>query len=500
VTKLLIYICLIASSVALERFAKPYPKGWLRQPWGFAVLAAQISILFGGLTVISGNIIVSALLTWFILAFFVVVSNAKFTTLGEPLVFSDLALIGAVFQHPQFYLSALKFWHKAAIIIAAILLLAAFSLLITPSLAEHAEGLIYILAGCALLYGALRIAPAAHGDLLDDIKNNGVTPTLLHYWLQWRQIPTPTPWTAPKRKSSAQQAPELIIIVQCESFADPAELFAAQGLPASAPLNGLSQARDAAWQWGNLNVSGFGAYTMRTEYGVLFGRNDEELGLRRFDPLLTAQQEGSYALPAKLADESKKGWISFFIHPHDMRFYGRDAIMPAAGFSALIGEDQFPAPHPAEGRYVTDQAVADKIIDVAAQQSGPALLYAVTIENHGPWSPDQTASSADGANGLTQSYINLVQHSDTMLSRLQQETARIAAEQSRPAMLVFFGDHRPSIPNVTSPEGDRHTPYVVLRFDASGQIVRGDHRHKNLSPATLHHDILDLILGNKAAI
>lgn len=64
------------------------------------------------------------------------------------------------------------------------------------------------------------------------------------------------------------------MIVQCESFTDPVTLF---GDPALA-LPGLERARAMAWQSGRLLVSGFGAYTMRTEYGVLFGLPEEQLG------------------------------------------------------------------------------------------------------------------------------------------------------------------------------------------------------------------------------
>jgi hypothetical protein len=106
-------------------------------------------------------------------------------------------------------------------------------------------------------------------------------------------------------------------------------------------LPGLARARADAWQWGNLNVSGFGAYTMRTEYGLIFGRDEEELGFRRYDPFLTATREVAHALPARLA---VRGWRSLFLHPHDLRFYNRHRIMPAAGFAEMVGEEHFAPP------------------------------------------------------------------------------------------------------------------------------------------------------------
>ncbi len=267
------------------------------------------------------------------------------------------------------------------------------------------------------------------------------------------------------------------VVIQCESFADPAELF---GDPALA-LPGLTAARANAWQWGDLLVGGFGAYTMRTEYGVLFGRSEAELGFRRFDPFLTALGEATFALPNRLA-----GWRSVFVHPHDMRFYNRDQIMRAGGFAELVGEDRFNPPGADEGRYVTDAAMADKIADLVWTSDQPTLIYAVTIENHGPWEVD-TGNLPDD---LKQGYLRLVRNSDAMLTRLLADLASLR----RPATLVFFGDHRPSIPGFSVPGGARHTPYVIVRLDAEGRCVRGEGTRADLTPAQLHHAILGLLV------
>jgi len=306
----------------------------------------------------------------------------------------------------------------------------------------------------------------------------GLLPTMLLYWRRWRAEADPQPCPEPAR-DTPDDAPELVVIVQCESFADPVALF---GDPARA-LPGLEAARAAAMQWGNLDVSGFGAYTMRTEYGVLFGRDEAALGFRRYDPLLTARGEGSYALPSRL-----KGWRSLFVHPHDMRFYGRHEIMPAAGFAELVGEERFTPPAPGEGRYVTDAAMTEVILQLAQDARQPTLIHAVTIENHGPWAPDAHGS---GSPDLIESYMRLVRHSDAMLTALVQRLSALG----RPALLVFFGDHRPSIPGASVPGGERHTPYVMIRIDAAGRVLPGANLRVDLAPAGLHHTLLDFVLG-----
>lgn len=420
-----------------------------------------------------------------LLAIVVLASNAKYATLGEPLVFSDLALVGAIFRHPQFYLSAVPAWQRAVVATAAAVLLAVLAWLFVADVATHAAGLAIMLGSLGVLALSVRTTPFAnlaqtpHNEA--DVRDLGLTPTLMLYYLRWRASHDPVPCPASERQP-AHDTPDLLVVIQCESFADPVELFDTPDLV----LPGLAAARASACQHGNLRVSGFGAYTMRTEYGVLFGREEQELGFRRYDPFLTALGEASYALPARLGP----GWRALFIHPHDLRFYGRDAIMPAAGFSELVGEGRFAKPAPGEGRYVTDAAMTDEILALARAAQQPTLLYAVTIENHGPWAPDTGLGGSD----LVGSYIRLARHSDTMLKRLVEGLGSIG----RPAMLVFFGDHRPSIPGATDPSGDRDTPYVIVRTDGHGGFLHGENRQSDLTPAQLHHTILDTLRGEPA--
>ena len=115
----------------------------------------------------------------------------------------------------------------------------------------------------------------------------------------------------------------------------------------------------------------------------------------------------------------------------------------------------------------------------------PTLIHAVAIENHGPWPADKA-----GAHGKQFSaYLRLVAKGDAMLARLVDEMAALL----RPAILVFYGDHRPSIPGAAEPGGDRDTPYVLLSYTADGTIIPGTGNPHDLTPAQLHHALLAAI-------
>lgn len=487
VAKFLIFLVMLAGSVGLDRLVRPRPfrRGRVtgRSLPGIALHGAITSVVFGVLLAVCGNATASALLTLALVGLFVMVSNAKQAMLGEPLVFSDLALIAAVFQHPQFYMSALSGAQKVALGVLALALPGLLWWLFVPDPAPHGIGAALAVLGVGLIALSLRLGPwsalARVPDGEADVARHGLLATLLLHWARWRATPDPAP--CPPLRACAAPAPdraEIAIVIQCESFADPVALFGDDALA----LPGLAATRAVAWQAGNLEVCGFGAYTMRTEYGVLFGRDEAQLGFRRFDPFLTALGEASHAMSARLAGA---GWRSLFVHPHDMRFYNRDRIMRAAGFADLVGQDHFAAPDAGEGRYVSDAAMAGRIMELARAARAPTLIYAVTIENHGPWS----GAGSRGPDALRQGYLRLVRNSDAMLTTLVDQIRALG----RPALLAFFGDHRPSIPGVSMPGGPRHTPYAIVRTDGQGRVLPGDGAQQDLTPAQLHHAIIGLL-------
>lgn len=385
-------------------------------------------------------------------------------------------MIRAIFQHPQFYLSALTPLQLIVLGAGLVALVGTVVQFSTAQLTVRAIGL--VAAGAAIvLFKALvqftdlrelRLNP----ELQRDVLRHGLIATLVIYWHYWRRQPD---YPACGEQQIPGQSDEVVVVVQCESFADPVELFDDPALA----LPGLTRAKALSFASGRLLVPGFGAYTMRTEFGILFGISEQELGLHKFDPYLTGAEYRSWALPNRLA---RKDWETHFVHPHDMRFYGRDKLMPDAGFDTLSDEKSFPPRDPAAGRYVTDEAVCDKILDLAKASHSSCLIYAVTIENHGPWS----ASAGPDANSGRDAYLHLVRKSDDMLARLLDELSQL----KRPIILCFFGDHRPSIPNHSEPSDKRHTPFVLIRFDQNGQPVSSGEETQDITPAQLHHEIL----------
>lgn len=445
-----------------------HPRG--RRRWtarAFAIRASAMLATTGAILAVTGSSALAFASTALFAAALAAGSNLKRRHLGEPLVFSDLAYIGAAIHHPRLYIGVLP---PPIRVLVGLLPLVVIGVVVwggSANAERHTAGLAIGVTGLAVLAWALRELPATP-DLEHDVARHGLVATMLRYWLCWRR----TTLAVPARPALApgRDAAEIVIVVQCESFVDPADL---PGLPLHLPA--LEAARARADLSGRLLIDGFGAYTMRTEFGVLTGLADRELGFRRFDPFV----RGADAAPCALATRfAARGYDTQFVHPFELGFYGRDRLMPALGFKTLAGRPAF-AGAAKDGPYVSDHAVAANLRARVEAASGPTLIYTVTMENHGPWAPPKGETALHA-------YSRHLANSDAMLADLMD----LLDHTKQRMLLVFFGDHRPSIPGHVEPGPIRHTPYVILsnRPDSIGGAA-------DLTPAELHHALIRQAAG-----
>lgn len=180
---------------------------------------------------------------------------------------------------------------------------------------------------------------------------------------------------------------------------------------------------------------------MRTEFAVLTGVAEEEIGFDQFDPYLRAYRRVENALPGQM---SIAGFRCEFVHPYDRRFFRRDVAIPALGFHSFLDETAFPASERI-GRYVSDRAVGELLLSRIKNSELPMFVYAATMENHGPWADEN-------------SYLKHLRNSDQLLGMMMEGLDRLG----RDYVLAFFGDHRPALRSITS-KGT--TPFVILTND-----------------------------------
>lgn len=477
---MLSYFVALIATVVFFLVIDSFPRG--RAP-SLASLGPRCLIpltVFGGSLVVTGQPRSAAILSCALATLLIAVSTLKQRTLGEPLVFSDLVVVSSFIRYPRFYLDAISIPARIAII--GLITISGYFLFSSMALAPEgrAIGILLGLTGNTLfrrviLHGgkhSLMQRPA----LIDDVRQFGLFSTLWAYALRWKMEENPPKETPIEPHNTIEI--DFVCIIQCESFMDPTDLEDVQAIP---EMPEFSRLMNTATRSGKYLVNHFGAYTMRSEYGVLFGRDEEALGFRKYDPYLTAKEELSFSLANRLKNIFTN---RIFLHPHDLRFYGRDRLMPAAGFNKILGPEVF-GPKDLCGRYVGDEALAHKIVSLMNENSAdPTLLYAVSMENHGPWSAEGTDTNSPCA-----SYCRHLESADHMLGILD----KALKSSTKKSVLIFYGDHRPSIPDISKPDGSKETVYFIHKYGFSdGNIMK----KQDLSPAELHKNIIDVICNS----
>jgi phosphoglycerol transferase MdoB-like AlkP superfamily enzyme len=420
-------------------------------------------------------------------AVLVVVGRLKRRIIGEPVVFTDFALIKQVIRYPHlYYVTSFRVLGGLALVVAATVAWYMLERPVTPG--PWGLALACVVALPVLLYGILRAgalpavsrrlaALAPVPGLARDVGRWGHIMTLAVYALRWQaegagRVPPATAGIV------AGEPPGFVVVVQLESFMDPIRL----GGP---PLPALERLAARALLHGRLAVPAHGAYTMRSEYAVLTGRDEAEQGFGRYDPYLSTRADVLEALP-RLA--RARGMETVFVHPFGRGFFGRDVVMPRLGFERMVMEDAF-AGAERRGPYVSDPATAARVLAEVAEARGrgrPVLVHAVTMENHGPWGAGRLA----GIDEPLAQYLAHVEGTGRAIEMLLDGLQPLG-----PGLLCVYGDHPPSLP--TCPPGfeGTRTDYAVVAF---GDPAPG--RRVELTAAELGRVLRDLVAGRAAAV
>ncbi|HET9033270.1 MAG TPA: LTA synthase family protein [Dokdonella sp.] len=293
-------------------------------------------------------------------------------------------------------------------------------------------------------------------------KKNGLPVTLLNYLWRMRVASLPINQTAADILISAKPLPQAvppadelpdIIILQSESFFDPARLRKI------GPHHLLPHLRklQAQYRHGDLWVPTYGGGTIRTEFEVLTGLAMREFPTVQYPYFRLANKE---VVPGIARTLAARGYQTLAIHPNTRDFWNRGATFERMGFDHFDADEQF-AGAERVGWYTSDAALTDHMINRLNEASGPLFMFAVSIENHGPYAkfpgadPERLAAQFipegldEVATAQLRGYFYHLQNADQSLGRLV-ETLQ---QRKRRALLLFYGDHLPAMPQVYSELG-----------------------------------------------
>lgn len=237
-----------------------------------------------------------------------------------------------------------------------------------------------------------------------------------------------------------------VVVVLSESFFDPRSL---PGVTFSQnPLSNYDRLlEDSNCQSGMLYTTAVGGGTVRPEFAILTGLTTDYLPNVTTPYWYVQQEVSSYVSHYKQA-----GYTTLALHPYDKKFYSREGAYPLLGFDAFYGQEEIGslAEITWKRNYISDHTTAQAIQALADNAQQPVFLFAITMENHQPYGAldpsnisiqvDAPALSQESLTALT-TYTQGLYDADQMLGEL----ASWVDSRERPTVLVFFGDHLPTL-------------------------------------------------------
>ncbi|MEZ2322549.1 LTA synthase family protein [Bacillus pacificus] len=144
----------------------------------------------------------------------------------------------------------------------------------------------------------------------------------------------------------------------------------------------------------------------------------------------------------------KEGYYTSAIHSFGRSFFKRDDVYRVLGFDKFNAEDTMENVD-IDGDYISDLAMSKEIIAELEKQKQPTFIHAVTMQNHFPFTEGRFGENLIEISGLEneeskgelETYAEGLRRSDEALQYLIEQLDNL----DRPTLLVFFGDHLPSL-------------------------------------------------------
>ena len=498
-------IALACASWILDRASlgiQLFTYGW---SYGFWANAAPVAVLFVLLLALFNRVALAGLVTLALVFALYVVNYLKLKYLAVPVSFGDVYLLENV------HLATLRLladYVNPGLLIPVLLVAAAiFCVLVWKERAffnrrsmERAglglAAIFFVISLCmgaqwlGRVYGAKKLGVVPYAPNLT-ILHAGLISSLAYSDTERVQALAESvdraavkallrlPQSAGSPTPAESQRPD-IVIVQSESFFDP-EILASLDETRDL-LPNLHQAL-AQGIGGTMDPPTFGGGTLRTEFEVLTGIPLAAYPQVEFPYLQISQEK----IPSIIRVADRAGYSTIAIHGNSGTFWNRSKAFQEIGFGQFLTKDDFPENAPLDGVYLSDAAMTDEIIRKLARAHSPTLIFAISIEAHGPYLNDGAAAPAlrdaipapRGLHGAgLQEYRNYAYHirnADQQLGRLW----KFLAGRHRPYVLMFYGDHLPYLQHVykQSPFDDglsgprQFVPWVIVGSNVGHRMV-----------------------------
>ncbi len=181
---------------------------------------------------------------------------------------------------------------------------------------------------------------------------------------------------------------------------------------------------------GKTVVPTFGAYTVRTEFELLFGMPVKSLNDVSM-PQRILLDRAQTTIPRYY---SELGYDTYYIHTFLSSFYSRSRVYSYLGFDELIFQDDFDVDVNYRYSYIEDKVIFDEIEYLLDESESPVYIHTTTMQNHQPY--DQGEDPTDELGNYLAGIGDMCEDLYAFLENLK--------ELDEPTVVFFVGDHFPS--------------------------------------------------------
>ncbi|MBQ9557137.1 MAG: LTA synthase family protein, partial [Clostridia bacterium] len=311
-----------------------------------------------------------------------------------------------------------------------------------------------------------------------------------------------------KLEEKEQSVKPNVVFIMCEAFSDLSDEAAFAYSEEDDPLRDFKTvcASDRAVS-GHAVVSNVNAGTANTEFDVITGMQTNMVSPTNTSSLRVIRR----AIPTLARTYASQGYRNFFIHPGYSWFYNRHSAYDHMGISDQIFNDAF-GKEDYKGTMISDAAFFEKFktnFESRAADGDPIFVYGVTIQNHQSYkygkfgdTPEDapfTVNVSDETKESVSVYLEGVRDSSALVLRLAEYFDSI----DEPTVLVFFGDHRPSLGGGMTAYnelglnfGDSEDPELTIRTYETPYVIYCNQAYADAVDVKSAIDSLDLGEGS----
>lgn len=235
-----------------------------------------------------------------------------------------------------------------------------------------------------------------------------------------------------------------IIVIMNEAFSD---LRVFGELKTNIPVTPFIDSLTKDTISGYTLTSVYGGNTSNSEYEFLTGNSMSQLSPNSV-PYQQYLTRPAYSMVSYL--KRNYGYNCIAMHPYLSSSWNRPNTYANFGFDESMFMEDFPQQKLVR-EYISDQEMFEKIVSIYENRGAdPLFLFGVSMQNHGSYTYEgDNFTNSVSLTGLDQSfpeveqYLSLIHETDAAVEYLISYFSKADED----VLIVFFGDHQPSISN-----------------------------------------------------